>query len=86
MKAAPLEYLAHAAGPASAPTERLEWALIALVVTVMLVVAVLLIVALARRRPPGQGERIGAEAGAWHGFTLAPAFRRSRFLLCWFMS
>ncbi|CAN7611528.1 cytochrome c oxidase subunit II [Trinickia sp. LjRoot230] len=67
MKAAPLEYLAHAAGPASAPTERLEWALIALVVTVMLVVAVLLIVALARRRPPGQGERIGAEAGgmAW---------------------
>lgn len=52
MSAAPLQYLVHAAGPASAPAYRLGWALIALVVTVMIVIAVLLVGALVRRRPP----------------------------------
>lgn len=52
MSAAPLQYLWHAAGPASAPAYRLGWALIALVVTVMVVIAVLLVGALVRRRPP----------------------------------
>ena len=52
MSAAPLQYLVHAAGPASAPAYRLGWALIALVVTVMVVIAVLLVGALIRRRPP----------------------------------
>lgn len=52
MSAAPLQYLVHAAGPASAPAYRLGWALIALVVTVMIVIAALLVGALIRRRPP----------------------------------
>ena len=63
MKTAPLEYLAHAAGPASLPTQRLEWALIALVSAVMIVVAALLVAALMRRRGSGRPDAIGAEAG-----------------------
>ena len=62
MKTAPLEYLAHAAGPASLPTQRLEWALIALVSAVMIVVAALLVAALMRRRGSGRPDAIGAEA------------------------
>jgi cytochrome c oxidase subunit II len=62
MKTAPLEYLAHAAGPASLPTQRLEWALIALVSVVMIVVAALLVAALVRRRRSGRPDAIGAEA------------------------
>lgn len=65
MKTAPLEYLAHAAGPASLPTQRLEWALIALVCAVMIIVAALLVGALARRRTGARADpsTIGAEAG-----------------------
>ena len=63
MKTAPLEYLTHAAGPASLPTQRLEWALIALVSAVMIMVAALLVAALVRRRASGRAEAIGAEAG-----------------------
>jgi len=65
MKTAPLEYLAHAAGPASLPTQRLEWALIALVCAVMIIVAALLVVALMRRRAGARADpdAIGAEAG-----------------------
>lgn len=65
MKTAPLEYLAHAAGPASLPTQELEWALIALVSVVVVIVAALLLAALARRRTRrGQaGDAIGPEAG-----------------------
>jgi len=63
MKTAPLEYLAHAAGPASLPTQRLEWALVALVSAVMIVVAALLVAALMRRRGSGRPDAIGAEAG-----------------------
>ncbi len=62
MKTAPLEYLAHAAGPASAPTQQLEWALIALVSTVVAIIAVLLVGALVRRRPRADPQRVGAEA------------------------
>ncbi|GLU32064.1 cytochrome c oxidase subunit II [Trinickia caryophylli] len=61
MKAAPLEYLAHAAGPASVPTQRLEWVLIALVGSVVAIVAALLVAALTRRR--AKSGEIGAEAG-----------------------
>lgn len=61
MKAAPLEYLAHAAGPASLPTQRLAWVLIALVSSVVVAVAVLLVAALTRRRAKPGG--IGAETG-----------------------
>jgi len=65
MKTAPLEYLAHAAGPASLPTQRLEWALIALVCAVMIIVAALLVGALIRRRTGARADpsAIGAEAG-----------------------
>ncbi|WP_206956985.1 cytochrome c oxidase subunit II [Trinickia acidisoli] len=52
MSAAPLQYVLHAAGPASAPTYRLGWALIALVSVVVVIIAVLLVGALARRRRP----------------------------------
>ncbi|RDU97564.1 cytochrome c oxidase subunit II [Trinickia dinghuensis] len=51
MSAAPLQYLLHAAGPASAPAYKLGWALIGLVCAVMLIIAILLVGALARRRP-----------------------------------
>ncbi len=52
MSAAPLQYLLHAAGPASAPAYRLGWALIALVCAVMIIIAVLLVGGLVRRRQP----------------------------------
>lgn len=64
--AAPLQYLVHAAGPASAPAYRLGWALIALVCTVMVIIAVLLVGALVRRRQPrapGAEEKLPADAG-----------------------
>lgn len=51
MSAAPLQYLLHAAGPASAPAFKLGWALIGLVSAVMIIIAVLLVGGLARRRP-----------------------------------
>ena len=66
MSAAPLQYLLHAAGPASAPTYRLGWALIALVCAVMIVIAALLTAALVRRRPPraaGLQEKLPPDAG-----------------------
>lgn len=64
MREAPLQYLAHAAGPASIPTERLAWALIALVSAVVLIVAGLLCVAIAKRRtPPSNDERLPPEGG-----------------------
>ncbi|WP_116137680.1 cytochrome c oxidase subunit II [Trinickia diaoshuihuensis] len=52
MSAAPLQYLLHAAGPASAPTYRLGWVLIALVMAVIVIIAALLIGAMTRRRTP----------------------------------
>jgi cytochrome c oxidase subunit 2 len=62
MKTAPLEYLVHAAGPASEPTQQLEWALIALVSAVVIIIAVLLVGAIARRRPGARSDRVGAES------------------------
>ena len=66
MSAAPLQYLIHAAVPASAPTFTLGWALIALVTAVIVIVAVLLSAAILRRRgplPPGAGQKLPADAG-----------------------
>lgn len=50
MSLPPLQYLTHAAGPASAPAYRLGWALMALVLTVIVIIAALLVAAIARRR------------------------------------
>jgi len=47
---APLNYFLHAAGPATAPTMALGWALTALSMSVIVVVALLLVIAIARRR------------------------------------
>ena len=69
MSAAPLQYLLHAAGPASAPAYRLGWALIALVTAVMVIIAILLVGALVRHRPPlpAAGEqKLPADGGGLH--------------------
>jgi cytochrome c oxidase subunit 2 len=66
MSAAPLQYLIHPAGPASAPTYTLGWALIALVTGVVIIIAVLLVLAIGRRRqprPPGAAETFPADGG-----------------------
>jgi cytochrome c oxidase subunit 2 len=73
MSAAPLQYLVHAAGPASAPAFKLGWALIALVCVVMLVIAVLLVGALARRRPraaAGAEHKLPPDAGGMHWIVI----------------
>jgi cytochrome c oxidase subunit 2 len=58
--AAPLQYFVHAAGPASAPTMRLEWALTALVCAVVLIVSGLLVAAIVRRRASAAPDHSGA--------------------------
>jgi cytochrome c oxidase subunit 2 len=66
MSAAPLQFLLHAAGPASAPTYRLGWALIVLVCAVIVIIAGLLVGALVRRRqaPPDDAQRkLPSDAG-----------------------
>jgi cytochrome c oxidase subunit 2 len=66
MSAPPLQYLLHAAGPASAPTYRLGWALIGLVCAVMIIIAVLLVGALVRRREPrapGAEHKLPSDSG-----------------------
>ena len=67
VSAAPLEYLTRAAGPAAAPTLRLQWALEALGVAVVLIVAALLLVAIVRRRERDASGALPAEKGgmAW---------------------
>ncbi|MGI4813713.1 MAG: cytochrome c oxidase subunit II [Janthinobacterium lividum] len=63
---APLEYLTHAAGPASLPTLHLAWGLIAVSLLVCLIIAGLLLGALFRRRgPPGAGELSRADGMRW---------------------
>lgn len=64
--AAPLQYLTHPAGPASAPTFVLGWALIALVCAVVVIIAALLAGAIVRRRnppPAGARDRLPPDAG-----------------------
>jgi len=66
MSTAPLQYLFDPAGPASAPTYTLGWALIGLVSFVVIVVAVLLVGALCRRRPPlapGEERKLPPDSG-----------------------
>jgi cytochrome c oxidase subunit 2 len=73
--AAPLDYFLHAAGPATAPTRLLGWALTAISVLVAFVVAALLLGALLRRRPPAAADSVHADEGGmrfvWIGTALS---------------